>query len=256
VEDVVTRNPRTVLYRLRGGIMKGITATCALLALTLTAGPIVAQPFSDGMEPLGPADSSLAPKVEASRTAAASWRPVAGVTLAMKAEADSLLARQLGRPLFEQLIVFDPVNTDSGAYQMRRYGVDTRVISYWVTVPGDPDAAASMAVLLNGRGEAISTFGAPDCGDDGSKCKFISHKTALQRARDAGVPEGIAPWRWRFAWEPGAGHHYVIVVVLDEHADYCECEDVVVDAVTGEVLGRFPSEYARGEDAPPADAED
>jgi hypothetical protein len=48
----------------------------------------------------------------------------------------------------------------------------------------------------------------------------------------------------------------VIVVVLGEHADYYECEDVVVDAVTGEVLGRFPSEYARGEDAPPADAED
>jgi len=236
--------------------MRGNTAIYALLALAIAAGPIAAQPLSGEIAPLGPVDCSLAPKIEASRAAAVSWSPAAGVTAAMKAEADSLLVRQLGRPLFEQLIVFDPVNTDSGAYQARRLGVDARVISYWVTVPDDPDVAAPMAVLLAGEGKTMYTFGAPDCGDDGSKCRFIDHKTAMQRARDAGVPDGLEPWRWRFEWQLGIGHYYAIVVVLQEHTDWCECEDVVVDAVTGEVLGRFPSEYARQGDAAPPEARD
>lgn len=197
----------------------------------------------------GSVDGSLAPAVEASRAAAESWTPVAGLTMAMRAAADSILVAQLGQQLFDELIVFDPVNTDSAAYKMQRFGIGGRVVSYWLVVPDDPDAVAPVAISLSAYGALNRALGVPECRDDASRCVFIDHESAFEAARGAGLEEGIAPWRWSFSWAPGVGYFYTVIAILGEDGKSRWGEDVIIDAHDGTVLRRIPTKYGPAQDA-------
>jgi hypothetical protein len=184
--------------------------------------------------------------VDESRRAAETWQPTATLADARSA-ADRFLRESVGDSLFVERFVFDPLNTDSSAEQMKAFGITSRVIAYWFTLPNDPDAATLTTVLIDEEGKVAGGMGVPDCGDDGAACDLIDHETAIAAVHAAGIPEGIEPPRWKLRWLPYPGFCYTVTVVLREHADHYECEEAVVDAGTGEVLAHRRHAYGRTE---------
>ena len=194
-----------------------------------------------GERPSGPADFSFAPKVAASKAASESWTPAAGVTLEMKAAADSTLLRLVGRKLFLEWLVFDPLETDDVAPRMARRGLAYRRLSYWFVVPGDTGVACRVSVLVEPDGSIRSTWGVPDCETDPPQCVFIGREAAFASAAAAGLEPGLIPWRWLFYWDDEHGYYYEVRTILKREGHWDEGEVMRLSASDGAVLRRLPT---------------
>ena len=192
-------------------------------------------------QPTGPADDTFAPQVKASAAAVESWFPFAGLTLEMKAAADSFLVRQMGRESYEQLVVFDPIRTDSSAVITQRRGRDHRYVCYWLVVPNDPDVAHKMYVGVWPDGRIRAPFAVPRCAWDPPECIFLDRKGAFAVAADAGLDSGLIPWRWSFMWSEAHGYFYEVRTVLKREGQWDVTEYMYIDANDGSVFHRAVS---------------
>ena len=205
------------------------------------SGPVGSPAVLAGERPSGPADYSFAPKVSASRAAAESWSPVAGVTLEMKAAADSALMRLVGHELFEESLVFNPIETDDVAPRTALRGHDHRSLFYWFVVPADTGVACRVIVQVEPDGNVLQTWGVPDCTASPSQCLFIDRATAFASAAAAGLEPGLIPWRWSFYWDHENGHYYEIRTILKREGHWDEGERMRLSASDGAVLYRVPT---------------
>ena len=218
---------------------------CAITTLCMVC-PSTGGAYEPGID-LGGPDCSVAARVAQSRDAAESWIPPEGLTMEMKAAADAFLQESVGGVVFQERFLFDPLNTDSAAEQLREHGGSTGVFVYWFLVASDPDAAGLVSVLVSQGSDVIGAMGVPDCGTDGTGCELIDHESAIASARASGIPAEVQPPRWKLKWLPSPGYCYSVAFVLGEDGDSYECEEVVVDARTGEVLAQRGCTYEKNE---------
>ena len=231
-------------------------ATLSLMVLVCVADTALAsQPVIMGPRPTGPADYTFAPRVAASLETAKSWVPKCGVNSRMKAAADSVLVRLLGSAMFDQLLVFDPIETDDVALRVASRGLDERSLFYWLVVPNDPDVAARVRVGVMPDGSIVDTFGVPDCAAEESKCIFIDRGAAFRSAAAAGLEAGVIPWRWSFQWDHDGAYYYEIRTIIEREGHWDIGELIRINANDGIVFWRMPTksyyfEVWTGDDTP------
>ena len=114
--------------------------------------------------------------------------------------ADCLLVRQLGCELYDELLVFAPIETDAVAFRPRRRGLEHRSVFYWLANPIDPGVASRVRVGVTPDGSIVDTLAVPDCADEAPECALIDWETAFESAAAAGREPRLIPLRWSFRW--------------------------------------------------------
>ena len=144
----------------------------------------------------------------------------------------------MGRESYEQLVVFDPIRTDSSSIFAQQRGREYRYVCYWLVVPSDSDVAHRMYVGVSPDGCIRAPSGVPRCASDPPECVFLDRKAAFAVAAAAGLDPGLIPWRWRFLQDEAHGYFYEVRTVLEREGQWDVVEYMRLDANDGSVFHR------------------
>jgi hypothetical protein len=110
-----------------------------------------------------------------------------------------------------------------------------QTIEYQLSVASSPWVDVRIRVERDSSGD-LAVRGVPDCVADPLECVFaVRASHALAIAREAGLPDGVAPWRVDFGWD-GKFQTFAWSVCMT-HVEGSHGECVSIDANDGRVLG-------------------